>query len=99
MSLCKEYKILFDYKAREPDEINLKKGKYVRVVSKNEDENYWKGEADGKMGLFPKDFVSKTASKRRKEIEDDTKEVYQVIYDYKAENDDELTIKQEEVDI
>ena len=27
MSLCKEYKILFNYKAREPDEINLKKGK------------------------------------------------------------------------
>ena len=27
MSGCKEYKILFDYEAREPDEINLKKGK------------------------------------------------------------------------
>ena len=27
MSGCKKYKILFDYQAREPDEINLKKGK------------------------------------------------------------------------
>ena len=145
MSLYKEYKILFNYKAREPDEINLKKGKvgakiittcwniidgvlqYVRVVSKNEeDENYWKGEADGKLGLFPKDFVrevsqkktsketechpipkhvrpnqepSKTASKSPKEIVDVRKEICQVIYDYEAENDDELTIKQKEVDI
>ena len=139
MSLCKEYKILFNYKAREPDEINLKKGKvgpkiittcsniidgvlqYVRVLSKNEeDENYWKGEADGKMGLFPKDFVrevsqkktechaipihvrpnqepSKTASKSPKEIVNVRKEICQVIYDYEAENDDELTIKQKEV--
>ena len=27
MSDCKDYKILFDYEAREPDEINLKRGK------------------------------------------------------------------------
>ena len=97
----------------------------MRVVSKDEgDENYWKGEVDGKMGLFPKDFVkevspkktstetechpiqvksheeaTKTASKSRKETVNDRKEIYRVIYDYKAENDDELTIKQEEVDI
>ena len=83
MSLYKEYKILYNYKAREPDEINLKKGKvgpkiittfsniidgvlqYVRVVSKNEeDENYWKGEADGKLGLFPKDFVREVSQKK-----------------------------------
>ena len=83
--------------------------KYVRVVSKNEDdENFWKGEVDGKMGLFPKDFVKDVSPKKTsKETEFDQgatktaskvrKEIYQVIYDYKAENDDELTIKQKEV--
>ena len=87
----------------------------MRVVSKSEDdENYWKGEVDGKMGLFPKDFVkevslktsketeshqeaTKTTSRSRKEIVDVSKEIYQVVYDYKAQNKDELTIKRDEV--
>ena len=97
----------------------------MRVLSQNEDdENYWKGEVDGKIGLFPKDFVKsvspkktsketecqpakgtpyqeaiKTSTKSRKEIEDDSREICKVLYNYEAENDDELTIKQKEVQI
>ena len=52
----------------------------VTVISKEVgDDNYWKGEAHGRQGLFPHRFVEK--------------EKYKALYDFKAEDVDELNLE------
>ena len=91
------YTVLFNFTAEEEDEIDLLKGEVggwwdvgdlitwlvfqvVTVLSKDVgDENYWKGESNGRQGLFPHRFVEK--------------EKYKTLYDFKAEDDDELNLE------
>nr|DBA33653.1 TPA: hypothetical protein GDO54_001302 [Pyxicephalus adspersus] len=58
-SLCNEYaRVMFDYTPAMPDELPLKKGDVVSLISKEtEDEGWWKGELNGKTGFFPDNFV------------------------------------------
>lgn len=50
--------VMFDYAPALPDELALKKGDIVAVISKEtEDEGWWRGELNGKTGLFPDNFV------------------------------------------
>ena len=52
----------------------------VTVLSKDVgDDNYWKGESNGRRGLFPHRFVEK--------------EKYKALYHFKAEADDELSLE------
>ncbi|XP_039972748.1 SH3 domain-containing protein 21 isoform X2 [Xiphias gladius] len=49
---------MFDYKSRAEDELDLKKGDVVVVLSKEtEDEGWWEGELNGRCGFFPDNFV------------------------------------------
>lgn len=41
----------YDYEAQAPDELELKKGDVVTVLSK--DEGWWTGEIKGRVGVFP----------------------------------------------
>ncbi|KAG8588396.1 hypothetical protein GDO81_005967 [Engystomops pustulosus] len=51
-------RVMFDYVPALPDELALKKGDVVAVISKeSEDEGWWQGELNGKIGLFPDNFV------------------------------------------
>ncbi|XP_075709391.1 SH3 domain-containing protein 21 [Rhinoderma darwinii] len=51
-------RVMFDYVSTLPDELALKKGDVVSVISKEtEDEGWWQGELNGKIGLFPDNFV------------------------------------------
>ncbi|XP_075051547.1 SH3 domain-containing protein 21 isoform X2 [Mixophyes fleayi] len=51
-------KVMFDYDPSTPDELALKKGDVVSVISKEtEDEGWWRGELNGKSGVFPDNFV------------------------------------------
>ncbi|XP_069612977.1 SH3 domain-containing protein 21 [Ranitomeya imitator] len=51
-------RVMFDYVPALPDELALKKGDVVAIVSKEtEDEGWWRGEFNGKTGLFPDNFV------------------------------------------
>ena len=46
--------VLFPYNAVNDDELTLEEGQIVTVVSKEvEDKGWWKGEVDGKTGVFP----------------------------------------------
>ena len=52
-------RVEYDYKSSNDDELNLKKGDVIRVLSKDsEDPGWWLGEVDGKKGVFPDNFVS-----------------------------------------
>ncbi|XP_015204293.2 SH3 domain-containing protein 21 [Lepisosteus oculatus] len=50
--------VMFDYTANAEDELTLKKGEIVTIISKTtEDEGWWEGEINGKHGFFPDNFV------------------------------------------
>ncbi|XP_063310602.1 SH3 domain-containing protein 21 isoform X1 [Pelobates fuscus] len=51
-------RVMFDYTPSLQDELALKKGDVVSIISKeSEDEGWWRGELNGKTGLFPDNFV------------------------------------------
>ena len=46
--------VLFPYNAVNDDELTLEEGQIITVVSKEvEDKGWWKGEVDGRTGVFP----------------------------------------------
>ncbi|CAB3978106.1 SH3 domain-containing kinase-binding 1-like [Paramuricea clavata] len=49
-------KVTFDYEAENNDELTLKEGDMVKVLDQ-EEEGWWKGELNGKIGVFPSNFV------------------------------------------
>ncbi|XP_051263102.1 SH3 domain-containing protein 21 isoform X1 [Dicentrarchus labrax] len=50
--------VMFDYKAKAEDELDLKKGDVVVILKKEaEDEGWWEGELNGRCGFFPDNFV------------------------------------------
>ena len=48
--------VLYDYAAELPDELDMRVGDVVTKVQKEEG-GWWKGELQGKMGMFPDNFV------------------------------------------
>ncbi|TRZ03076.1 hypothetical protein DNTS_029877 [Danionella cerebrum] len=51
-------RVMFDYTAVAEDELNLKKGDVITLISKSsEDEGWWEGELNGRRGFFPDNFV------------------------------------------
>ncbi|XP_062841679.1 SH3 domain-containing kinase-binding protein 1 isoform X2 [Trichomycterus rosablanca] len=56
---AKEFcKVLFPYEAQNEDEMSIKEGEIVAIVSKEcADAGWWMGEVDGKKGVFPDNFV------------------------------------------
>jgi len=57
-SPAKKARVLYDFDAGEPNELNLRAGEVVRVLD-DSDSNWWKGEsATGHQGFFPAAFVS-----------------------------------------
>nr|XP_010346379.2 SH3 domain-containing protein 21 isoform X1 [Saimiri boliviensis boliviensis] len=52
------YRVLFDYQPEAPDELALRRGDVVKVLSKTtEDKGWWVGECQGRRGVFPDNFV------------------------------------------
>ena len=51
-------KVLFGYEAQNEDELTIKEGDIITIVSKEiEDVGWWKGELNGRIALFPDNFV------------------------------------------
>lgn len=47
-------RVLFDYKKAADDELSLAVGDIVTVLEKHlEDDGWWKGELNGRVGVFP----------------------------------------------
>ena len=50
--------MLFSYEAEVADELSLKEGEIITILSKDlEDKGWWKGEVNGRQGVFPDNFV------------------------------------------
>ena len=53
---------IFDYEARGDDELSLKRGEQVRLISRDAlisgDDGWWTGEVDGRIGIFPSSYVA-----------------------------------------
>lgn len=51
---------IFDYEAAREDELTLRRGTQVQVLSVDSgDDGWWMGKAEGKVGIFPSNFVAK----------------------------------------
>ncbi|CAF0927877.1 unnamed protein product [Adineta ricciae] len=56
-------RVLYDYKATADDELTLAADDIVTVLDKNlEDEGWWKGEINGRIGVFPDNYVEEIPS-------------------------------------
>ncbi|XP_044032462.1 SH3 domain-containing kinase-binding protein 1 isoform X4 [Siniperca chuatsi] len=51
-------KVLFPYEAQNEDELSIKEGEIVNIITKDcADAGWWKGEIGGRQGVFPDNFV------------------------------------------
>lgn len=56
-------KVIYSYKPANEDELELKEGELITILSKDlPDKGWWKGELRGKVGVFPDNFVQVIAS-------------------------------------
>ncbi|WKY10503.1 hypothetical protein Q1695_002674 [Nippostrongylus brasiliensis] len=60
------YEILYDYKAKNADELDLVTGATVKLIRKTDEESWYLGECeDGRRGLFPVNYVRLLGSDAR----------------------------------
>lgn len=52
---------LYDYAAANQDEMSFSKDQLINVLDKN-NPDWWKGEINGKTGLFPTNYVKMTTA-------------------------------------
>jgi len=51
-------RVLFEYKKAADDELTLNVNDIITILDKNlEDEGWWKGEVNGRIGVFPDNYV------------------------------------------
>lgn len=61
MFLGRKAVVIFSYKAEEEDELTLEVGDIINNIVDTED-GWCKGELNGRRGMFPENFVERTAS-------------------------------------
>uniref|UniRef100_A0A8B9F3T8 SH3 domain containing kinase binding protein 1 n=1 Tax=Amazona collaria TaxID=241587 RepID=A0A8B9F3T8_9PSIT len=68
--LSKEYcKVIFPYEAQNDDELTIREGDVVTLISKDcVDVGWWEGELNGRRGVFPDNFVKLLPSDFEKEV-------------------------------
>lgn len=61
--LCVAEKVvaLYSYEAQNEDELNFEKDDIITIIS-HEEPSWWKGELNGKVGLFPSNYVEPVSS-------------------------------------
>ena len=61
--------VLFPYTAQNEDELSLQEGQLITIITKDcEDKGWWKGEIDGKVGVFPDNFVKRVSQNMSEEV-------------------------------
>ena len=51
--------VLYDYQANESDELTIKPGDVINIIDKY-DVEWWQGELNGTVGIFPASYVEET---------------------------------------
>ena len=61
--------VLFPYTAQNEDELSLQEGQLITILTKDcEDKGWWKGEIDGKVGVFPDNLVKRVSQNMSEEV-------------------------------
>ena len=90
-------KVLFDYEPCNKDELTLVPQDTIEFLGEVED-GWWRGRLKGKVGVFPSNFVTRPVYEEPdKHKHQNKKELYKVIFPYKAANDDELTLNEGDI--
>lgn len=93
-----EVEVEYDYEAKEPDELTLKKGDIIRDVVPKQD-GWFHGSLNGQSGMFPDNFVKVMDSKGQQPVvlrnkKDVTRiRKCRVIFSYNQDHEDELNLK------
>lgn len=96
---------LYNYDATEDNELSFKANDRIMVIQKD-DSGWWHGELNGQIGIFPSNFVESgdsaaPAAAAVAAAPQDTKgnipHQCKVLYDYNADSDSELTIKEGDI--
>lgn len=59
-------RVIYSYKQEHEDELSLNLGEIIEVVGE-EEEGWWKGRINGKVGVFPSNFVEEIIENGREE--------------------------------
>jgi len=63
--------VLFPYTAQNEDELTLEEGQMVTILTQEvEDKGWWKGELEGRVGVFPDNFVKRITQSIPKEVKE-----------------------------
>ena len=47
---------VYDYEAQQPDELSLQPGVVINLIDRS-DKDWWHGECNGQIGIFPASYV------------------------------------------
>jgi len=50
---------LYAFEQNEPDDLGFQAGQVIKLLACDEKDDWWQGELDGKVGIFPKAYVKK----------------------------------------
>lgn len=92
-------KALYDYTADEENELGFKEGNIITILKKHEG-GWWEGECNGKIGIFPGNYVEIIERKCVVNIFYFLKKNViniKATYSYKATSEDELTINEGDI--
>lgn len=88
--------VQFDYAAREPDELTLKKGDVITDVKPMPD-GWMEGHKDGKKGMFPDTYVKIVHASGGVVLRKKNSRKCKVLFSYKPANRDELELNIDDV--
>jgi len=92
----KQLVTIYKYEATEENEISFAEGETIYLLEKD-DSGWWRGRnGKGQEGLFPSNFVEVVGEEGNSGSIEINKD-FQALYDYEAEDETELTIKEGEI--
>jgi len=92
----KQLVAVYSYDATEDNEISFLEGDTIMLLEKD-DSGWWKGRnLKGQEGLFPSNFVEVVGEEGASGLIEINKD-FKALYDYEAEDETELTIKEGEI--